>query len=297
MSLPTFVEFLRPVLSEMAGINVSAKTKDIADAVAAAIKVTPEDRNRLLKSGFQTAFDNRLAWSMIYLQRAGLLERKERGIYSITADGLNALKSNQPIDIKFLQQYPSFVEFSKKTNKSNGQKNDIISEINKSPEEIMSDAMSELADVLEDDILSALKTMLPEKFEQVIVDLMETMNYGAGEVTRYVGDGGVDGIIDEDELGLSKIYLQAKRYVGNKIQEKEMRDFVGALATNSVSKGVFITTSGFSDKAKDTAKNAKHQTIRLVDGTELAKLMIKHNLGVRLKRGYEIKEIDLSFFE
>ncbi|MDR3079268.1 MAG: restriction endonuclease [Rickettsiales bacterium] len=165
------------------------------------------------------------------------------------------------------------------------------------PETRIERAIEGMEAVLVDEILTSLKNIHPKKFEQVVVDLMVAMNYGVGKTTQYVVDGGIDGIIDEDELGLSKIYLQAKRYSDGKVQEKEMRNFMGALADKPVGKGVFITTSIFSDKAINMAHNSKHHVVRPVDGRELAELMIKHNLGVRLKKGYEVKEIDNSFFE
>lgn len=201
-------------------------------------------------------------------------------------------------------RYSSFVEFHKKT-KNFGKYDKKEKEIESSvkigaPETRVSVAINELTAALEIEILDNVKSVHPKNFEQIVIDLMETMGYGIGEVTPYSVGGGIDGIVNEDELGLDKIYLQAKRYTDAKVNEKEMRDFIGALETHSahpINKGVFITTSFFSEKAITLAESSKHHVIRLVDGDELAKLMIKYNLGVQIKKGYEIKEINGSFFE
>ncbi|MDR2760314.1 MAG: restriction endonuclease, partial [Rickettsiales bacterium] len=167
------------------------------------------------------------------------------------------------------------------------------------PETRISNALGEITEIVKQDLLEILKKVEPEKFEHIVVDLMEAMNYGVGQTTRYVRDGGIDGIVDEDELGLSRIYLQAKRYAKQEVGEVEMRDFIGALAASPVKKGVFVTTNFFSKTARNSAEKSSNNnlTIRLVDGKELVKLMFKYNLGVRVKKGYEVKEIDNSFFE
>jgi restriction system protein len=145
-------------------------------------------------------------------------------------------------------------------------------------------------------LLAKLKTVDPIRFERIVLDLMEKMNYGVGSMTQTSHDGGIDGIINEDELGLEKIYLQAKRYSDNKVNEKEMQNFVGALGCSPVRKGVFITTSFFDERAKKKAENAQGKVLRLIDGEELTKLMIKHNVGVQIKTKIEIKKIDEDFF-
>ena len=151
---------------------------------------------------------------------------------------------------------------------------------------------------LQSELLSKLKQVEPVRFEQIVLQLMEKMNYGIGQMTKLSHDGGIDGIIDEDELGLEKIYLQAKRYSDNKVNEKEMQNFAGALSCSPVRKGVFITTSYFDEKAKKKAEDAskKGLIIRLINGEELTKLMIKHNVGVQIKTIIEIKKLDEDFF-
>jgi len=298
MAIPNYQEFMTPVLKIYAELGREAKTREVEDIVANAFKIPPEDRALMVKSGANSVVYSRVHWASYYMYAAGLLEKPRRGFYKITEEGLKVLKSGQVVNDDFLMQYKSFIEFTERSAPKTKEDKDAKPIIEpEDPETRMEGAIKEMEAVLKDEILASLKIMHPEKFEQVVVDLMVAMDYGVGKTTRYVGDGGIDGIIDEDELGLSKIYLQAKRYSDGKVQEKEMRDFMGALADKPVSKGVFITTSAFSDKAVNMARDSKHHVVRLIDGRELADLMMKHNLGVRLKKGYEVKEIDSSFFE
>lgn len=169
-------------------------------------------------------------------------------------------------------------------------------EENKTPEELIENAQSLYTDSLKKELLAKLKSVDPIRFEQIVLELMEKMNYGVGSMTKMSHDGGIDGIIDEDELGLEKIYLQAKRYSENRVNEKEMQNFAGALGCSPVRKGVFITTSYFDERAKRKAESIQGKVIRLVDGDELTRLMIKHNVGVQLKTKIEIKKIDEDFF-
>lgn len=297
MTVPNYQDFMNPVLKVYAELGKEAKTKDIETKVADILELSPQDRLLLLKSGSISIVSSRTYWAGYYLYAAGLLERPRRGFYKISPEGLKVFKSGAVINDAFLTRYKPFREFLERSAVKPKESKMIETGAAEDPETLMERAIKGLEAVLKDEILSSLKNMNPEKFEKVVVDLMVAMDYGVGQTTRYVGDGGIDGIIDEDELGLSKIYLQAKRYSNGKVNEKEMRDFLGALSDKPVTKGVFITTSAFSEKAANMAKNAKHHVVRLVDGFELAELMMKHNLGVRLKKGYEVKEIDSSFFE
>lgn len=297
MTVPNYQDFMNPVLKVYAELGKEAKTKDIETKVADILEISPQDRLLLIKSGVNSVVFSRVHWASYYLYAAGLLERPHRGFYKISPEGLKVFKSGAVINDAFLTRYKTFREFLERSAVKPKESKMIETGEAEDPETLMERAIKGLEAVLKDEILSSLKNMDPEKFEKVVVDLMVAMDYGVGQTTRYVGDGGIDGIIDEDELGLSKIYLQAKRYSNGKVNEKEMRDFLGALSDKPVTKGVFITTSAFSEKAANMAKNAKHHVVRLVDGFELAELMMKHNLGVRLKKGYEVKEIDSSFFE
>lgn len=301
MSVPNYQGFMTPCLKVFADSKEVIKGTDIVDKVSDNLGLSDEDRSLVLKSG-ENVVKNRVYWANYYMYRAGLLERPRRGHYKITEEGLRVVASREKINDEFLMKYPDFVAFVQKTNDNVRQSSEenvgrLTRENDSDPEQRINDAIDEINVALEDEILETLKSIEPKRFESIVIDLMEAMNYGVGEVTRFVADGGIDGIINEDELGLSKIYLQAKRYNDGKVNEVEMRDFVGALATNNVSKGVFITTSTFADNARNSASSAHGHTIVLIDGPMLAKLMREHNLGAKQKKNYDIKEFDASYFE
>lgn len=302
MSVPNYQDFMNPCLKVFADSKEVIKGTDIVDKVSDNLGLSDEDRSQVLKSG-ESVVKSRVYWATYFMYRAGLLERPSRGYYKITEEGLRVVASGEKINDEFLMKYKAFADFMQKTNdnakKRHEERTEQISCDNTDidPEQRINDAIDEINVALEDEILGTLKSIDPKRFEQVVIDLMEAMDYGVGEATRFVADGGIDGIINEDELGLSKIYLQAKRYNDGKVNEVEMRDFVGALATNNVSKGVFITTSTFADKARNSASSAHGHTIVLIDGPMLAKLMREHNLGAKQKKNYDIKEFDASYFE
>lgn len=302
MSVPNYQDFMNPCLKVFADSKEVIKGTDIVDKVSDNLGLSDEDRSQVLKSG-ESVVKSRVYWATYFMYRAGLLERPSRGYYKITEEGLRVVASGEKINDEFLMKYKAFADFMQKTNdnakKRHEERTEQVSCDNSDidPEQRINDAIDEINVALEDEILGTLKSIDPKRFESIVIDLMEAMDYGVGEVTRFVADGGIDGIINEDELGLSKIYLQAKRYNDGKVNEVEMRDFVGALATNNVSKGVFITTSTFADKAKTCAKNAHGHSIILIDGPMLARLMREHNLGAKQKKNYDIKEFDASYFE
>lgn len=302
MSVPNYQDFMNPCLKVFADSKEVIKGTDIVDKVSDNLGLSDEDRSQVLKSG-ESVVKSRVYWATYFMYRAGLLERPSRGYYKITEEGLRVVASGEKINDEFLMKYKAFADFMQKTNdnakKRHEERTEQVSCDNSDidPEQRINDAIDEINVALEDEILGTLKSIEPKHFESIVIDLMEAMDYGVGEVTRFVADGGIDGIINEDELGLSKIYLQAKRYNDGKVNEVEMRDFVGALATNNVSKGVFITTSTFADKAKTCAKNAHGHSIVLIDGSMLARLMREHNLGAKQKKNYDIKEFDASYFE
>ena len=302
MSVPNYQDFMNLCLKVFADSKEVIKGTDIVDKVSDNLGLSDDDRSQVLKSG-ESVVKSRVYWATYFMYRAGLLERPSRGYYKITEEGLRVVASGEKINDEFLMKYKAFADFMQKTNdnakKRHEERTEQISCDNSDidPEQRINDAIDEINVALEDEILGTLKSIDPKRFESIVIDLMEAMDYGVGEVTRFVADGGIDGIINEDELGLSKIYLQAKRYNDGKVNEVEMRDFVGALATNNVSKGVFITTSTFADKAKTCAKNAHGHSIVLIDGPMLARLMREHNLGAKQKKNYDIKEFDASYFE
>lgn len=297
MAVPDFQAMMNPVLDIYTQNGSELRPRDIEKEVAERFNLTEEERNEMIPSNIETVLRNRVSWAVYYLFRAGLLERPKRGYYRITDIGKNENQSNKTINVEYLKKFPSFVDFSQINNKKDIQNdNSNISEESQTPDEMMSKAQELYKDNLQSELLDKLKQIDPVRFEQIVLQLMEKMNYGVGSMTKMSHDGGVDGIIDEDELGLEKIYLQAKRYSDNKVNEKEMQNFAGALGCSPVRKGVFITTSFFDEKAKKKAASVQGKIIRLVDGEELTKLMIKHNLGVQVKTKIEIKKIDEDFF-
>lgn len=295
MSIPSFEAFLKPALQIYAKNKNEIRPRDIQDEIAKVFNFTEEEKKEMLPSKTETVLKNRIQWAVYYLFRAGLVERTNRGYYKITDLGITESNTDDEINVNYLKKFPSFIEFS--NNKTeNIKSNDIKKEENQTPDEMILNAQTVYLENLQNELLTKLKQVDPIKFEEIVLFLMEKMNYGVGKKTKISHDGGIDGIINEDELGLEKIYLQAKRYSDNKVNEKEMQNFAGALGCSNVRKGVFITTSYFDDKAKKKALSVQGKVIRLIDGKELTALMIKHNVGVQLKEKVEIKKIDEDFF-
>ncbi len=299
MAVPDFQSLMNPILNLYEKKNVELRPRDIEDEIAKLFNLSEEDKKEMIPSNIETILRNRVNWAVYYLFRAGLLDRPKRGFYKISEAGVKENKAGNKINIGYLKKFPSFVDFSNIENKKNSDPNNMI-EVGESqtPDEMISKAQALYSDNLQNELLQKLKQVDPVKFERIVLQLMEKMNYGVGSMTKLSHDGGIDGIIDEDELGLEKIYLQAKRYFDNKVNEKEMQNFAGALSCSPVRKGVFITTSYFDEKAKKKAEDAskKGLVIRLINGDELTKLMIKHNIGVQIKTKIEIKKLDEDFF-
>ena len=299
MAVPDFQSLMNPILNLYEKKNVELRPRDIEDEIAKLFNLSEEDKKEMIPSNIETILRNRVNWAVYYLFRAGLLDRPKRGFYKISEAGVKENKAGNKINIGYLKKFPSFVDFSNIENNKNSDSNNMI-EVGESqtPDEMISKAQALYSDNLQNELLQKLKQVDPVKFERIVLQLMEKMNYGVGSMTKLSHDGGIDGIIDEDELGLEKIYLQAKRYFDNKVNEKEMQNFAGALSCSPVRKGVFITTSYFDEKAKKKAEDAskKGLVIRLINGDELTKLMIKHNIGVQIKTKIEIKKLDEDFF-
>ncbi|WP_309382824.1 restriction endonuclease [Cerasicoccus frondis] len=310
MPIPEFQEFHLPVLKQFSeGVIISPS--DLESYFADYFKLNEEERKELLPSGKQRRLLNRINWSLYDLFRAGLLDRPKKGKYLLSKRGQEIL-NNPPskIDREYLNQFAEFRKWQAQTSSGSGatsaqSKNTgdtLPNEVDDAtPEEIVGKAMSTLAAKLKGEVLDLTKAMDPLKFEQLVLDLMLKMGYGgaregAGQLTQASNDGGIDGLINEDKLGLDVIYLQAKRYIDGTIGRPKIQEFVGALAGKQANKGVFITTSAYSQGAIDYA-NAVQQKIILIDGERLAELMIEHNLGVAVETVYEVKRIDSDFFE
>ena len=291
MAIPDFQTLMLPIL-ELLKDGTSVKLSEMVEIMSDKYNLSEEERNEWLPSKLQKTMYNRVAWAKQYLKNSELIESLEKGSFKITQKGIDVLKENpQKIDLRFLKNLDN-----KNQQNTGTEICDNHIEENKTPEELIENAQSLYTDSLKKELLAKLKSVDPIRFEQIVLELMEKMNYGVGSMTKMSHDGGIDGIIDEDELGLEKIYLQAKRYSDNKVNEKEMQNFAGALGCSPVRKGVFITTSYFDERAKRKAESIQGKVIRLVDGAELTRLMIKHNIGVQTKTKIEIKKLDEDFF-
>ena len=298
MAIPTYDELMYPVLKVLSD-NIERSGEEISNIIADELNLSEEERNLIYPNNPKKIFKDRIAWARTYLKKAGLIFSPQRATSKITELGLSVIKkAPTKLDLKYLEKFESFRQFKHISSNKKITKKDNYTDNEKTqtPDEMLANAQDMYKENLQTELLTRLKQIDPVKFEQIVLQLMEKMNYGVGSMTQKSHDGGVDGIIDEDELGLEKIYLQAKRYSDNKVNEKEMQNFAGALGCSPVRKGVFITTSFFDERAKKKAASVQGKIIRLVDGEELTKLMIKHNLGVQVKTKIEIKKIDEDFF-
>ena len=276
--------------------------KDTEEGIAQKFELTPEDLTTLLPSGQMTVFKSRVGWARTYLKKAALLDSPKRGIYVITQRGRQVLEHNPThINIKFLEQFPEFIAFQ---NASKPARNEEIASgserIEISPAETIELAHQELRNQLADELLSRILECSPEFFENLVVELLVKMGYGgsrrdAGERVGQSGDGGIDGIIKEDRLGLDTIFIQAKRWQGS-VGRPEIQKFVGALQGQRARKGVFITTSMYTQDAKIYVENIDTKVV-LIDGQRLASLMIDFDVGVSQSATYVLKKIDLDYFE
>ncbi|WP_049721913.1 restriction endonuclease [Gilvimarinus polysaccharolyticus] len=303
--IPDFQRCMRPLLAAIEDGQIH-KFNEAFEQVCLHFKLTCEERAEKLPSGKQTVIRNRTAWARTYMNKAGLMMAPGRSQLQITQRGLAALKQEpERINVKFLKQFPEFVEFYTAKPKSESTadhsvvaKADVESETD--PTERLEQAHSEIQQELIEEVLATVKEQSPQFLETLVVELMQAMGYGgwskdSGQATQYTADGGIDGIINEDPLGLDTIYLQAKRYTSGSIGRPDIQGFVGALEMKRAKKGVFITTSAFSRDALEYVKLIEKKIV-LIDGQQLAELMIKHNLGVTVKETYQIKTIDSDFF-
>lgn len=299
MAIPDFQTLMLPFLRLLAD-RQNHRMTDLLEALSTEFDLSSDDRKELVGSGQQTVMRNRAGWARTYLKKAGMLEYPQRGVFRITERGLKTLASKPGrIDIKFLDQYPEFVAFRK--SKSDDVTPEPVAPPTATPEETLEAAFESLRSQLESDLLDQVMDASPEFFERLVVDVLVRMGYGgtikdAGKAIGKSGDGGIDGIINEDKLGLDVIYVQAKRWdPNNKVGRPEVQKFVGALQGKNAHKGVFITTSSFSGDAREYAEHVSMRVV-LVDGSTLARLMVDHNVGVSAVRSYEVKRVDEDYF-
>lgn len=300
MPVPDYQSLFLPVLQAGAD-GKEHSIAEIRERIADNLKLTPDDLAQKLPSGKQSIFANRVAWAVWYLAKALALERPKRGIFKITKRGSDLLALNLPsLTNKNLAVYPEFVAFQKGSQNSKADNGEEKSDRIETPEEQIANAWKVLHDALASDVLEAVKKGSASFFEGLVIDLLKKMGYGglvddAGEVVGGPGDGGIDGTIREDKLGLDIVYVQAKRWA-NSVGRPQIQAFAGSLEGAKSRKGVFITTSSFTQDARTYVKHIEKRIV-LIDGKELADLMIDHNVGVTVSQAYEIKRLDSDYFE
>jgi restriction system protein len=304
MPIPDYQTIMLPLLRQLADGRQHV-LKDLVEILGRQFSLTEEEMNEMLSSGQGTRFRNRVGWARTYMKKAGLVHYPRRGVVAITERGLNLLSQNPDrIDNNLLKQYPEFLEFQNIKYAGDTVEVEIDSSLEETqtPEEIIDEAYLSIRQSLAQELLDTVQSMTPAFFEKLVVELLVKMGYGgsikdAGKAMGKTGDEGIDGTIKEDKLGLDIIYIQAKRWqTGNTVGRPELQKFVGALAGQGAKKGIFITTSSFSKEA--LSYSPKNETkIVLIDGVQLAQLMIDHNLGVAQQRTYEIKRLDNDYFE
>ena len=303
MPIPNYQTIMLPLL-QLAADKQEHKFSDSVQYLAEQFSLTDEEKGELLPSGTQAVFNNRVGWARSYLKQAALLSSPKRGYFRITEQGLDLL-AEQPekITSTLLERYSEFQEFrNRKKDPSKAPEENESTHIpdNETPEDSLASAYKLLRKNLEDEILSSVRDSSPSFFERLVVDLLVKMGYGgnrqdAGRALGKSGDGGIDGIINEDQLGLDVIYIQAKRWEGV-VGRPEIQKFAGALQGQRARKGVFITTSGFTKEALEYASLIESKII-LINGEKLASLMAEHNVGVAVVGKYEVKKIDSDYFD
>ena len=288
-----------PALQALGRSEDEVSVGGLEDELVRALRISSEERTRMLPSGAQTVFSNRLNWARSYLSKAGLIDLPKRGFCRATRKGRDLLAEGVPeINLTVLERYPEFNAWRAQ------QKVEHVSTLMPSrgnPDEPIGASFERLNADLAREIIARVHSFSPAFFERLIVDLLVRMGYGGGRLEMgralgRVGDGGIDGVIKEDELGLDVVYVQAKRLdPENGVPVREIRDFVGALDGHRASKGVFVTTSYFPSSAYEFITRVSKRVV-LIDGPELARLMIRHRVGVRVKAIYEVKKIDEDYF-
>ncbi|WP_346859518.1 restriction endonuclease [uncultured Draconibacterium sp.] len=303
--IPDYQTIMLPLLKTMSD-EKTHKLRELIEILAVHFQLSEDEKKELLPSGSQAIFDNRVGWAKFYLEKANLLKTEKRGSYHITELGQSFLKSN-PTELRTrdLEEFKAFKEFKQSINVKNeiddtDQGNHENAESNKTPEEALEYAYQKLKNDLSRDLLDTIKNCSPSFFEKLVIDLLTKMGYGgsrkdAGKALGKSGDGGIDGIIKEDKLGLDTIFIQAKRWE-NVVPVREIRDFAGALLSKKARKGIFITTSSFPNSAYEFVNSIEHKII-LIDGERLTDLMFEFNVGLSTQSAYEIKKIDSDYFE
>ena len=305
MAIPDYETLMLPVL-KVASDGQEHRIRDVIEQLARDFGLTDDERQQLLPSGKQATFDNRVFWAKGFLVQAGLLEATKRGQFRITDSGRKVLAEPPPrIDNKFLARFEKFIQFRERSRVRNARAPfnavDAGPTQTQTPDEILRSTAREIEAALSKELLDRILAAPPVFFESLIVTLLLAMGYGgsradAGQIVGRSGDGGIDGVIDQDALGLDRVYVQAKRYaVDHAVSEPEIRAFSGSLGAAKANKGVFVTTSYFTQPAQSFAERHPFRIV-LIDGEQLAALMIRHNVGARIDETLYLKKIDEDFF-
>ncbi len=306
MAVPDYQSLMLPLLQFAEKKNAEISTNEAVEAIAKTLALTEEDLREMLPSGAQFTIHNRVGWAATYMKKAGLLEATRRGFYQITTRGREVLKQ-QPsaIDDKILKQYPEFLQFKQVKRSRNGEPvselRDATAQAIATPSEALESAYENLRSELAEELLAKLKQTSPAFFERVVIELLVKMGYGgsradAGKAIGKSGDGGIDGIIKEDKLGLDIVYVQAKRWDNTPVGRPEVMQFAGALQAQRAKKGIFITTSRFTDEARKYVSQIESKIV-LIDGEQLTNLMIENDVGVSTVSLYPVKKIDNDYFD
>jgi restriction system protein len=303
MAIPDYQTLMLPLL-KLASDEQEHSLRGAVETLSAQFELSETERQALLNSGQQTIIANRVGWARTYMKKAGVLESTRRGYFRITQRGLEILREGPArVDDDYLSRFSEFAEFKKARPSKDAEESDVSPPVlsEQTPEEEIEDAYQRIRNSLATELLSTVRASTPERFERLVVDLLVRMGYGgtrrdAGEAIGRSGDGGIDGIIKEDRLGLDAIYIQAKRWADNNgVGRPEVQKFAGALQGHRARKGVFITTSYFTKDAQDYVSRIDSKIV-LIDGESLAQLMIDHGLGVTAVATYEVKRIDSDYF-
>jgi restriction system protein len=292
MDIPKFHETFTPILKILKDNSTIPHKELIKKVIEMNYSDLPKELLEQTTKTGDLLIKNRIAWGKSYLKKGGYIFYPERGMVKITDKGLNAL--NESLELKDIVNESNFNDFYNPEVKKNIT-NLSYKQIDATPQELIDSGFLEIETQIKSELLEKLKDIDPFVFQKIILILLQKMGYGNYIETSKSHDGGIDGIINEDKLGLEKIYIQAKRYSENKIREKDIRNFIGAMSGDT-RKGVFVTTSLFDDLAIKKAKEA-HHTIILIDGSKLVELLYQYNVGVQIFETYEIKKIDEDFFD
>jgi restriction system protein len=305
MPVPTYDQLMFPLL-QFAGDRKEHHIREAIEALANYLDLSEDERSELLPSGKQRKLDNRVQWAKVYIKKARLVESTGRGLFRITDRGISVLNGGvENLDNEYLKHFPEFVDFITPTRSSDDFTPEDLPLIDhsKTPKELIDSVFQGIRVELADELLEYVLAASPVFFEKLVVDLLVGMGYGstletAGRRIGRTGDGGLDGYIQEDKLGLDMIYLQAKRWApDNVVGRPEVQGFAGSLIGAGATKGVFLTTSRFSQQARDYAQAIPNMKIILIDGQQLAQLMIEHDVGVSVEKHYIVKKVDSDYFD